>query len=54
MVRIAISERTFSRILRGLPRAPNQTWRTFLHNHVSHMVSTDSFTGPIITMKVPF
>jgi putative transposase len=54
MLRIAISERTVSRILRGLRRPPNQTWRTFLHNHVGQMVSIDFFTVPTITMKVLF
>jgi putative transposase len=44
MLGIAISERTASRILRRLRRPPSQTWRTFLHNHVGQMVSTDFFT----------
>jgi len=43
-----------SRILRGLRRPPNQTWRTFLHNHVGQMVSIDFFTVPTITMRVLF
>ena len=34
MLGIAISERTVSRILRRLRRPPNQTWTTFLRNHV--------------------
>src|SRR5205823_3416899 len=54
MLGIAISERTVSRILRRLRRPPNQSWRTFLHNHVGHVVSTDFFTVPTITMKVLF
>jgi hypothetical protein len=44
MLGIAISERTVSRLLRTLRRPPNQTWRTFLHNHIGQMVSTDFFT----------
>jgi transposase len=40
MLGIVISERTVSRILRRLRRPPNQTWKTFLHNHVGQMVST--------------
>jgi putative transposase len=51
---IEISERTVSRLLRRLRRPPNQTWRTFLHNHIGQMVSTDFFTVPTITMKVLF
>jgi transposase InsO family protein len=54
MLGIAISERTVSRILRRLRRPPNQTWKTFLHNHVGQMVSIDFFTVPTITMKVLF
>ena len=37
MLGIVISERTVSRILRRLRRPPNQTWKTFLHNHVGQM-----------------
>jgi transposase InsO family protein len=54
MLGIAISERTVSRILRGLPRPPTQTWKTFLHNHLGQLVSIDFFTVPTITMKVLF
>jgi hypothetical protein len=54
MLGIAISERTVSRILRRLRRPPNQTWRTFLHNHVGQMVSIDFFTVPTISMRVLF
>src|SRR3954452_663815 len=54
MLGIAISERTVSRLLRTLRRPPNQTWRTFLHNHIGQIVSTDFFTVPTITMKVLF
>jgi len=51
---ITISERTVSRILRRLWRPPNQTWKTFLHNHVGRIVAIDFFTVPTITMKVLF
>ena len=54
MLGIDISERTVSRILRKLRRPPNQTWKTFLHNHVGQIVSTDFFTVPTFTMKVLF
>ena len=54
MLRIAISERTVSRILRELRRPPSQTWKTFLHNHLGQLVSIDFFTVPTITMKVLF
>ena len=54
MLGIDISERTVSRIVRRFRRPPNQTWKTFLHNHVGQMVSIDYFTAPTITMKVLF
>src|SRR5215470_12290425 len=54
MLGIAISERTVSRILRGLPQPPTQTWKAFLHNHLNQSVSIDFFTVPTITMKVLF
>jgi putative transposase len=54
MLGIGISERTVSRILRRLRRPPDQTWRTFLHNHVGQLVSVDFFTVPTITMRVLF
>src|SRR4051812_44177332 len=54
MLGIAISERTVSRLLLRLRRPPNQTWKTFLHNHIGQIVSTDFFTVPTITMKVLF
>ena len=54
MLGIAISERTVSRILRGLRQPPTQTWKTFLHNHLNQSVSIDFFTVPTITMKVLF
>jgi putative transposase len=54
MLGVAISERTVSRILRGIPRPPSQTWKTFLHNHLGQMVSVDFFSVPTITMRVLF
>src|SRR5262245_9965875 len=33
-------------------RRPSQTWRTFLNNHVSTMVSVDFFTVPTIRFQV--
>jgi putative transposase len=54
MLGIVIAERTVSGILRGLQRPPNQTWRTFLHNHVGQMVSIDFFAVSTITMRVLF
>jgi putative transposase len=33
-------------------KAPSQTWRTFLENHVSQLVSIDFFTVPTIRFQV--
>lgn len=33
-------------------RPPSQTWRTFLGNHVSELVSIDFFTVPTTTFRV--
>ena len=51
---IALSERTVSRIRRGLRRPPTQTWKTFLHNHLGQLVSIDFFTVPTVTLRVLF
>ena len=50
-VRIAISERTVSRILRTVKRPPSQTWKSFLTNHVGEIVSVDFFTVPTATIR---
>jgi putative transposase len=49
---IEVSERTVSRILRGVRRPPLQTWKTFLHNHLSEIVAIDFFTVPTIRLRV--
>jgi putative transposase len=54
MLGITIAERTVSRIIRNLKRPPTQSWKTFLHNHLSQTVSVDFFTVPTITMRVLF
>jgi transposase InsO family protein len=54
MLGMTISERTVSRILRGLRRPPTQTWKTFLHNHIGQLVSIDFFTVSTITMRMLF
>ena len=51
---IAISERTVSRLLANRSRPPSQTWRTFLGNHVSGLVSMDFFTVSTLTGRVLF
>jgi putative transposase len=51
---IDVSERTVSRLLRRRDRPPSQTWRTFLANHVTSLVSMDFFTVPTLTGRVLF
>ena len=51
---IAISERTVSRLLANGSRPPSQTWRTFLGNHLSGLVSMDFFTVSTLTGRVLF
>ena len=42
---IKISERTVSNLMhRRVPKPPSQTWRTFLKNHMTSMVSIDLWT----------
>jgi len=51
---VDVSERTVSRLVRRRRRPPSQTWRTFLTNHVTSMVSMDFFTVPTLTGRVLF
>ena len=46
---IVVSERTVSRYLRGLPRGPSQTWRTFLANHLAQF----TFMSPATPADAP-
>ncbi len=50
---IEISERTISSLLDRRPRkAPLQTWRTFINNHMKDMVAVDFLVVPTIRFKV--
>ena len=51
---IELSERTVSRLLRRRGRPPSQTWRTFLADHLTSLVSVDFFTVPTLTGRVLF
>jgi len=51
---VDISERTVSRLLRRRRHPSGQTWRTFLTNHVTVLVSMDFFTVPTVTGRVLF
>ncbi len=49
---IDIGETSVGKYLVRRRRPPSQTWRTFLDNHVSSLVSVDFFTVPTIQFQV--
>jgi hypothetical protein len=48
------SSYTVSRLLERRPRAPSQTWRTFLTNHFASAASIDLFTVPTLMGRLLF
>jgi putative transposase len=51
---IEVAERTVSRLIPKRRRPSSQTWRTFLANHVTDLVSIDFFTVPTAGLRVLF
>ena len=51
---VEIAERTVSRLMPKHRPHPSQTWRTFIANHVSDLVSIDFFTVPTVRLRVLF
>jgi putative transposase len=51
---INISERTVARLMPKRRKPPSQTWRAFLDNHLSELVSIDSMIVPTATFRVLF
>jgi transposase InsO family protein len=49
---IDIGETSVTKYMVRLRKPPSQTWRTFLENHVSQLVSVDFFTVPTIRFQV--
>ena len=49
---IDIGETSVAKYMVRLRNPPSQTWRTFLQNHVSQLVSVDFFTVPTIRFQV--
>jgi transposase InsO family protein len=47
-----VSQRTVARLMPRRPKAPSQTWRTFLDNHLADLVSVDFFIVPTATFRV--
>jgi hypothetical protein len=49
---IDISETSVSKYMVRSRKPPSQTWRTFLQNHLTQMVSIDFFTVPTLRFQV--
>ena len=51
---LEVSKRTVSQLMPRRRKPPSQTWKTFLENHLSELVSVDFFTVPTATFRVLF
>ncbi len=51
---IDVSQATVAKYMVSTGRLPSQTWRAFLNNHVTQLVSTDFFVVPTVTFRVLF
>jgi transposase InsO family protein len=49
---IDVGETSVSKCMVRTRKPPSQTWRTFLENHVTSLVSVDFFTAPTIRFQV--
>ena len=52
MLGIQISESTVAKYMIRYSNPPSQTWRTFLENHATELVSVDFFTVPTATFRI--
>ncbi len=52
MLGIDVSESTVAKYMIRHRKPPSQSWRTFLDNHVSELMSVDFFTVPTATFRV--
>jgi putative transposase len=52
MLGIDVSESTVAKYMIRHRKPPSQSWRTFLDNHASDLVSVDFFTVPTATFRV--
>ena len=48
----AVAESTVAKYMVRDPKAPSQTWRTFLDNHAGQIAAVDFFTVPTVTFRV--
>lgn len=51
---VEVSQATVARYMARNRRPPSQTWKTFLKNHLSDLVSADFFVVPTVTFRVLF
>src|SRR5262249_19349238 len=51
---VDVSERTVSRLLKPQTRRHQQTWKTFLTNHLMAAAAVDFFTVPTLTGRILF
>src|SRR5262245_61696694 len=51
---LEVSERTVSRLMPRRRKAPYQSWRTFLDNHLGAIIAIDFFTVPTVSFRVLF
>lgn len=52
MLGINVSQATVAKYMIRFRKPPSQTWRTFLDNHVTDLVSVDFFTVPTATFRI--
>jgi transposase InsO family protein len=51
---IEVSQATVAKYMVHARKPPSQTWRAFLQNHASQLVSTDFFVVPTVTFRLLF
>ena len=51
---VRISQASVAKYMVRNPKPPSQTWRTFLTNHVSQLVSVDFFTVHTVWFEILF
>jgi putative transposase len=53
-VGIVVSQSTVAKYMHRDRRPPSQTWRTFLANHVGHVMAADCFVVPTVIYRLLF
>ena len=54
MLGINVSQATVAKYMILSRKQPSQTWRAFLDNHITDLVSVDFFTGPTATFRIMY